>query len=230
MLNRFTTNNRQIQNIVTKINNSHLVNIDITGSINNIVIPSNTKFQSRTRTQSYTTKIPISVSDILNVNITGSINNISASFTQPTKFESKTKSNPNPIKIVNNTNNINDFHTQIFEYSARYESAGISEIKTTQIGNNLRLDKLIIYNKLLDYGTEEPTVDNFDLLHNGLHISGIFDITQNENNIEITFNTEYLCDINTTYSEFILMGKMTDIYLNTESYIDLKTENALLKE
>jgi hypothetical protein len=183
MLNRFTTNNRQIQNIVTKINNSHLVNIDITGSINNIVIPSNTKFQS------------------------------------------KTKSNPNPIKIVNNTNNINDFHTQIFEYSARYESAGISEIKTTQIGNNLRLDKLIIYNKLLDYGTKEPTVDNFDLLHNGLHISGIFDITQNENNIEITFNTEYLCDINTTYSEFILMGKMTDIYLNTESYIDLKTEN-----
>ena len=60
MLKQFSSNTRKLNRVVPKVNINNLTNNDLTGSLQNIEIPSNTKFQSKTR------------------------------------------SNPNPIKLVNN--------------------------------------------------------------------------------------------------------------------------------
>ena len=60
MLNRFNSNSRKLNRVVPKVNINNLTNNDLTGRLLTIVIPTITKFQS------------------------------------------KTKSNPNPIKLVNN--------------------------------------------------------------------------------------------------------------------------------
>ena len=60
MLKQFNSNTRKLNRVVPKVNINNLTNNDLTGSLQNIEIPTNTKFQSKTR------------------------------------------SNPNPIKLVNN--------------------------------------------------------------------------------------------------------------------------------
>jgi hypothetical protein len=82
-----------------------------------------------------------------------------------TKFQSKTRSNPNPIKLVNNKTKISDFYQEILENSARYNQRVIDEFD-----NNL--NTLTIYNVTLDYGTEGASPNNFEVLVFGLHIPG----------------------------------------------------------
>ena len=48
MLNRFNSNTRKLNKVVPKVNINNLTNNDLTGSLLNIVIPTNTKFQSKT--------------------------------------------------------------------------------------------------------------------------------------------------------------------------------------
>ena len=67
MLKQFNSNSRKLNKVVPKVNINNLTNNDLTGSLLNIEIPTNTKFQSKTR------------------------------------------SNPNPIKLVNNKTKISDF-------------------------------------------------------------------------------------------------------------------------
>jgi hypothetical protein len=71
MLKQFNSNSRKLNRIIPKINPKNLVSTDLTGSLLNIEIPTNTKFQSKTR------------------------------------------SNPNPIKLVNNKTKISDFYQEI---------------------------------------------------------------------------------------------------------------------
>jgi len=176
MLKQFNTNNRKLNKVVSKVNINNLTNNDLTGSLQNIEIPTNTKFQSKTR------------------------------------------SNPNPIKLVNNKTTISDFYQEILENSARYNQRVIDEFD-----NNT--NTLTIYNVTLDYGTEGASPNNFEVLVFGLHIPGNYKIEEVGNNVVITLNEQYIDYDNVTINDIYVMGKLKDIPIGTELDIVLSTEN-----
>ncbi len=176
MLKQFNSNTRKLNKVVPKVNINNLTNNDLTGSLQNIEIPTNTKFQSKTR------------------------------------------SNPNPIKLVNNKTKISDFYQEILENSARYNQRVIDEFD-----NNT--NTLTIYNVTLDYGTEGASPNNFEVLVFGLHIPGNYTIKEVGNNVVITLNEEYIDYDNVTINDIYVMGKLKDIPIGTELDIVLSTEN-----
>ena len=176
MLKQFSSNTRKLNRVVPKVNINNLTNNDLTGSLQNIEIPTNTKFQSKTR------------------------------------------SNPNPIKLVNNKTKISDFYQEILENSARYNQRVIDEFD-----NNT--NTLTIYNVTLDYGTEGASPNNFEVLVFGLHIPGNYKIEEVGNNVVITLNEEYIDYDNVTINDIYVMGKLKDIPIGTELDIILSTEN-----
>ena len=176
MLKQFNSNTKKINRVIQKINTNNLTNADLTGSLLNIEIPTNTK------------------------------------------FESTTKSNPNPIKLVNNKNKILEFYNEILQFSARKVSRKIDEF------DNIK-NTLTILNTYLDYGTEGASPDNFEILVYGLHIPGDFTIKEIGNNVVITLNDEYIDFDNVTIDDIYVIGKLVDIELDTEDDIDILTEN-----
>ena len=161
MLNRFNSNTRKLNKVVPKVNINNLTNNDLTGSLLNIVIPTNTKFQS------------------------------------------KTKSNPNPTKLVNNKTTISDFHQEILENSARYNQRIVDEFDNVA-------NTLTIYNVTLDYGTEGASPNNFEVLVFGLHIPGNYKIEEVGNNVVITLNEYYIDYDNVTVNDIYVMGKLKE--------------------
>ena len=121
--------------------------------------------------------------NLVNLDLTGSLQNIEAPTTN--KFNSKTRSNPNPIKLVNNKSTISNFHQEILEHSARYVSRQIDEFSNSE-------NTLTIYNVSLDYGTEGASSDNFEVLVYGLHIPGDYTITEVGNNVVVKLNDLYI--------------------------------------
>ena len=178
MLNRFNSNTRKLNKVVPKVNINNLTNNDLTGSLLNIVIPTNTKFQS------------------------------------------KTKSNPNPTKLVNNKTTISDFHQEILENSARYNQRIVDEFDNVA-------NTLTIYNVTLDYGTEGASPNNFEVLVFGLHIPGNYTIKEVGNNVVITLNEEYIDYDNVTINDIYVMGKLVDIPIATEDNFNITTEDGL---
>ena len=178
MLNRFNSNTRKLNKVVPKVNINNLTNNDLTGSLLNIVIPTNTKFQS------------------------------------------KTKSNPNPTKLVNNKTTISDFHQEILENSARYNQRVIDEFDNVA-------NTLTILNVSLDYGTEGASPNNFEILVFGLHIPGNYTIKEIGNNVVITLNEEYIDYDNVTINDIYVMGKLVDIPIATEDNFNITTEDGL---
>lgn len=178
MLNRFNSNNRKLNRVVPKVNINNLTNSDLTGSLLNIEIPTNTKFQS------------------------------------------KTKSNPNPTKLVNNKNTINNFYQEILENSARYNQRTIDEF------DNIK-NTLTILNVALDYGTEGASPNNFEVLVYGLHIPGNYIIKEVGNNVVITLGEYYIDYDNVTIDDIYVMGKLLDIPITTENDSIIITEDGL---
>jgi hypothetical protein len=176
MLKQFNSNARKLNRIIPKINPNNLVSTDLTGSLANIEIPSNTKFQSKTR------------------------------------------SNSNSIKVVNNKTIISDFYQEILENSARIVERKLDEFDN--ISNTLT-----IKNAFLDYGTEGASPDNFEILVYGLHIPGDYTIKEVGNDVVIKLNDYYIDYDNVTIDDIYVIGKLVDIILDTEDYIDLRTEN-----
>lgn len=178
MLNRFNSNSRKLNRVVPKVNINNLTNSDLTGSLQNIEIPTNTK------------------------------------------FESKTRSNANPIKLVNNKTKISEFYQEILENSARYNQRIIDEFD-----NNT--NTLTIYNVTLDYGTEGASPNNFEVLVYGLHIPGNYKIEEVGNNVVITLNEQYIDYDNVTVNDIYVMGKLVDVPVATEDDSIIITESGL---
>jgi hypothetical protein len=177
MLKQFNSNSRKLNRVVPpRVNMENLVNLDLTGSLQNIELPTTNKFNSNTR------------------------------------------SNPNPIKVVNNKTTISNFYQEILEHSARYVSRQIDEFNNSE-------NTLTIYNVTLDYGTEGASSDNFEVLVYGLHIPGDYTITQIGNNVVVKLNDEYIDFDNVTINDIYVIGKLVDIELDTENDIDILTEN-----
>ena len=138
----------------------------------------------------------------------------------PTKFGGRTKSNPNPIKLVNNKTKISDFYQEILENSARYNQRIIDEFD-----NNT--NTLTIYNVTLDYGTEGASPNNFEVLVFGLHIPGNYKIEEVGNNVVITLNEQYIDYDNVTINDIYVMGKLVDVPVATEDDSIIITEDGL---
>jgi len=134
--------------------------------------------------------------------ITGSLLNIELPTTS--SFQSHTKSNPNPIKLVNNKNKISSFHKEIIAHSARYVKRGIDEFDNVK-------NTLTIYNVKTDYGTEGASADNFEIVVSGLHIPGDYKIEAVGTNIVITLGGEYVDFDNTDLTDIYVMGKLVNI-------------------
>lgn len=157
----------------------------------------------------------------LNIDITGSLLNISSSFSEPIKYNSNTKSNPNPTKLINNKNKINAFHNEILEFSARQIGRKIDEFDNTGYGT------LTIYNVHTDYGTEGASPDNFEVLVYGLHIPGDYTITEVGNNVVVTLLNDYIDFDNVTIDDIYVIGKLVDVPIATEDNFNITTEDGL---
>jgi hypothetical protein len=215
MLKQFSSNARKLNRVISKINPQNLVNLDLSGSLLNIEIPTNKSFQSRARNTVFN---PITNIHSLNTQsfLTSSLLNIDLPSSQ--SFQSQTRSNPNPTKLVNNANTINDFHSEIFEYSARNIERAVDAIDSV---NNT----LTIYNVNLAYGTEEPTSYNFEVFLFGLKIPSDYTVKQIENDVVVTLLDNYIDFENTLANDIYVIGKLVDIELDTENDIDILTEN-----
>ncbi len=165
MLKQFNSNSRKLNRLIpTKVNQKNLVNLDLTGSLQNIEIPT------------------------------------------ANKFNSKTKSNPNSTKFVNNKNNINQFHLDILQYSAQTVKVKIDYFDNLGIGGHL-----FINNMHLNYATEVPNPNNFEIIVSGLHIPGNYSIKQNNNQVVITLNEMYIDFDNVTSDDIYVIGKLVSI-------------------
>ena len=238
MLNRFNSNTRQLNRIVKKYNLTNISasvyeGIEVSGSNDFKTIMGDYINQSYTISSSFDGRdingnpyeVDINGKPILN---SQSLAELSASITYaytasldvriPTKFGGRTKSNPNPIKLVNNKTKISDFYQEILENSAMYNQKVIDEFD-----NNT--NTLTIYNVTLDYGTEGASPNNFEVLVFGLHIPGNYKIEEVGNNVVITLNEEYIDYDNVTINDIYVMGKLKDIPIGTELDIVLSTEN-----
>lgn len=136
------------------------------------------------------------------------------------KTSSKTRSNPNPIKIINNKNTINNFYQEILENSARYNQRMIDEFDNDK-------NTLTIYNVSLDYGTEGAHPNNFEVLVFGLHIPGDYTIKEVGNNVVITLGRYYIDYDNVTINDIYVMGKLVDVPIATEDDSIIITESGL---
>ena len=74
--------------------------------------------------------------------------------------------------------NIEEFHNQILQYSARYVKKAIS-------GFDSGSQQFYISSSILDYGTTEPTSDNFEIMVDGLHIPNIYKVEQSGSSVVI---------------------------------------------
>lgn len=224
MLNRFNSNTRQLNRIVKKYNLTNISasvyeGIKVSGSNDFKTIMGDYINQSYTISSSLDGRDidgnPYEVDEngkpILN---SQSLAELSASIAYtytasldvriPTKFGGRTRSNPNPTKLVNNKTKISDFYQEILENSARYNQRVIDEFD-----NNL--NTLTIYNVTLDYGTEGASPNNFEVLVYGLHIPGDYTIKEVGNNVVIKLNDEYIDFDNVTINDIYVIGKLVDI-------------------
>ena len=218
MLRQFNSNTRKLNRVIKQIN---LNNLSGSGYLDNLLddyilqTSLSSSFDGRDINGN-----PLSSSQAM-LELSASISyNYNTSFDTsiPTKFQSKTRSNPNPIKLVNNKTKISDFYQEILENSARYNQRVIDEFD-----NNT--NTLTIYNVTLDYGTEGASPNNFEVLVFGLHIPGNYKIEEVGNNVVITLNEEYIDYDNVTINDIYVMGKLKDIPIGTELDIILSTEN-----
>jgi hypothetical protein len=136
------------------------------------------------------------------------------------KTNSKTRSNPNPIKLVNNKTTISNFYQEILENSARYNQRIIDEFDNAT-------NTLTILNVSLDYGTEGASPNNFEVLVYGLHIPGNYKIEEVGNNVVITLNEYYIDYDNVSIDDIYVMGKLVDIPIATEDDSIIITESGL---
>lgn len=219
MLRQFNPGTKRQTRIIPKVNTNNLNNIDLLESLTNIMsssMPTANVFSSNTRsnpTLISVTNTPVS-SDV-----TGSLYNIiSSSMPVSNVFQSNTRSNLNPTKIVNNTNTINDFHTEILQYGARYVGRMVDTFDN-------ELNTLTIYNVSLDYGTAGVSPENFEVLTHGLNIPSDYTIKEVGNNVVITLGSEYIDFENIDINDIYVIGKLIELNLDTEDYFDLRTED-----
>jgi len=202
MLKQFNSNVRKLNRVIQQIN---LNNLSGSGYLDNLLEDYKTQtslsssFDGRDINGN-----PLSSSQAMLELSASTAYNYNTSFDTsiPTKFNSNTKSNPNPIKVVNNKTTISDFYQEILENSARYVKRSVDSF------NNDGFGTLTILNAQLDYGTEGASADNFELLVYGLNIPGDYSVKEVGSDVVITLNGEYIDFGDVTLNDIYVMGKL----------------------
>ena len=212
MLKQFNSNSRQLNRIVKKYNLTNISasvyeGIEVSGSNDFKTIMGDYINQSYTISSSFDGRdvngnpLPIEQAKLeLSASIAYAYT-ASLDVRIPTKFGGRTKSNPNPIKLVNNKTTISDFYKEILENSAKQIEKGINDFSNVGFGS------LIIYSSSLDYGTEGASPNNFEVLVYGLQIPGNYSINEIGNNVVITLNSNYIDFDNVTINNISVRGK-----------------------
>lgn len=141
----------------------------------------------------------INTANLIDSDLTGSLLNIEI----PTSasYQSYTRSNPNPIKLVSNKNKISDFYNEILQFSGRSIKKSVDEFSNSGYGS------LIIHSASLDYGTEGASSNNFEVMVYGLHIPGDYRVYEENSNVVITLNDSYIDFDNVTIDDIYVIGK-----------------------
>ena len=212
MLKQFNSNSRQLNRIVKKYNLTNISasvyeGIEVSGSNDFKTIMGDYINRSYTISSSFDGRdvngnpLPIEQAKLeLNASIAYAYT-ASLDVRIPTKFGGRTKSNPNPIKLVNNKTTISDFYKEILENSAKQIEKGINDFSNVGFGS------LIIYSSSLDYGTEGASPNNFEVLVYGLQIPGNYSIKEIGDNVVITLNSNYIDFDNVTINNISVRGK-----------------------
>ena len=212
MLKQFNSNSRQLNRIVKKYNLTNISasvyeGIEVSGSNDFKTIMGDYINRSYTISSSFDGRdvngnpLPIEQAKLeLNASIAYAYTT-SLDVRIPTKFGGRTKSNPNPIKLVNNKTTISDFYKEILENSAKQIEKGINDFSNVGFGS------LIIYSSSLDYGTEGASPNNFEVLVYGLQIPGNYSIKEIGDNVVITLNSNYIDFDNVTINNISVRGK-----------------------
>ena len=200
MLNRFNSNTRKLNRVIKQINLNNLSGSGYTDNVlNDYLIQSSLSGSFDGRDENgdplSTEQAKLELSASIVYTYTASLD-----VRIPTKFGGRTKSNPNPTKLVNNKNKINNFYTEILQNSARYVNRRIDTFDNIE-------NTLTIYNVSLDYGTEGANSDNFEVLVYGLHIPGNYTIKEVGNNVVIKLNDEYIDFDSITINDIYVIGK-----------------------
>jgi hypothetical protein len=212
MLNRFNSNTRQLNRVIKQINLNNLsgsgyldnliddykIQINLSASLDGrgTILNPLSEIETGSAGQDGYSNLPNELSASIAYTYTASLD-----VRIPTKFGGRTKSNPNPIKLVNNKTKISDFYQEILENSARYNQRNIDEFD-----NNT--NTLTIYSASLDYGTEGASPNNFEVLVYGLHIPGNYKIEEVGDNVVITLSEYYIDYDNVTINDIYVMGKL----------------------
>lgn len=209
MLNRYTSHTKKFNKIYVP---PKVVNNDITGSLVGVTEPTKrniiaTKKDIFSGTQITNTKV------ISNTNITASLESIEIPAT--TEFAAYTKSAPIVSKLTNTKNISTDFQNEIIEFSGMKIEKQPNEIDVVN-------KKFIIYNLILEYGTNGVISENIELYVSGLKMSpSIYSISQNGVNVEITFKQDLFdFDILETQN-IIIIGKFLDVGIELEEINDV---------
>ena len=212
MLKQFNSNSRQLNRIVKKYNLTNISasvyeGIEVSGSNDFKTIMGDYINQSYTISSSFDGRdvngnpLPIEQAKLeLNASIAYAYT-ASLDVRIPTKFGGRTKSNPNPIKLINNKTTISDFYQEILKNSAKQIEKGINDFSNVGFGS------LIIYSSSLDYGTEGASPNNFEVLVYGLQIPGNYSIKEIGDNVVITLNSNYIDFDNVTINNISVRGK-----------------------
>lgn len=174
MLNKFNSYSRKLNRVVPKINLNNLTNLDLTGSINLIEIPPEQSYESNYRKNPFTFNV-INTNNTI-VDITGSLALVDLPIDK--QYDSFVRNSDYQTNVINNKPNIEEFHNQILQYSARYVKKVIS-------GFDSGSQQFYISSSVLDYGTTEPTSDNFEIMVDGLHIPDIYKVEQSGSSVVI---------------------------------------------
>lgn len=196
MLNRFNSNARKLNRIISQI---HLNDLSDSTYLDEYRLQSSLSgsFDGRDANGN---PLPMQQAMLeLSASIAYSYTSSVDTYIPPT-LQSKTRSNPNPIKLVNNKGKINSFYQEILQNSARYVS------KKADSFDNIA-NTITINNVSLDYGTEGANSDNFELLVFGLHIPGDYTVNEVGGNVVITLNNEYIDFDSVTLNDIYVIGK-----------------------
>lgn len=142
----------------------------------------------------------INTNSLMDTDLTGSLQDIINNSMPVSKKQSHTRQNPNPTKIVNNTNVINDFHLEILQNSGRTIQKSVDSFDNV-------LNTLTINNTTLDYGTEGANPNNFEIMVFGLHIPGDFIVSEVDGDVVITLGDTYIDFDSVTLNDIYVFGK-----------------------
>jgi hypothetical protein len=231
MLNRFNSNTRKLNRVIKQINLNNLsgsgyldnllddykIQVNLSASLDGrgTILNPLSEIETGSAGQDGYSNLPNEISASIEYTYTPAFD-----VRIPTKFGSRTKSNPNPTKVVNNKITISNFYQEILQHGARMVERQIDEFNNSE-------NTLTIYNVSLDYGTEGASSDNFEVLVFGLHIPGDYTITQIGNNVVVKLNDEYIDFDNVTINDIYVIGKLVEIPIASENDIVLSTENDL---